>query len=88
MVERDPALHELLNGDVGNICGWLNFRNKSCVSLCLLHLLSAVCYVFFVFLSSIPRVFVFVSIIACYQFILAIPIARIPCARFSGVPLS
>jgi hypothetical protein len=22
--------------DVGNLCGWSNFENKSCVSLCLL----------------------------------------------------
>jgi hypothetical protein len=40
-VERDPALCELLNrdvgkeplnGDVGNLCGWPNFESKSCVS--------------------------------------------------------
>jgi hypothetical protein len=30
-VERDPALCELHNGDVGNLCGWPNFRKKSCV---------------------------------------------------------
>jgi hypothetical protein len=30
-VERDPALCELHNGDVGIFCGWLNFRKKSCV---------------------------------------------------------
>jgi hypothetical protein len=30
-VERDMSLCELLNGDVGNICGWPNFGNKSCV---------------------------------------------------------
>jgi hypothetical protein len=30
-VERDSALCELLNRDVGNLCGWLNFGNKSCV---------------------------------------------------------
>jgi hypothetical protein len=30
-VERDPTLCELLNGDVGIICGWLNFGNKSCI---------------------------------------------------------
>jgi hypothetical protein len=30
-VERDPTLCELLNRDVGNLCGWPNFRNKSCV---------------------------------------------------------
>jgi hypothetical protein len=35
-VERDPALCELFNGDVGNICGWPNFEKKSCVtSACL-----------------------------------------------------
>jgi hypothetical protein len=26
MVERDPALCELHNGDVGIICGWPNFE--------------------------------------------------------------
>jgi hypothetical protein len=31
-VERDPALCELLNGDVGHLSGVLNFRNKSCVT--------------------------------------------------------
>jgi hypothetical protein len=31
-VERDPVLCELHNGDVGILCGWPNFRNKSCVS--------------------------------------------------------
>jgi hypothetical protein len=35
-VERDTTLCGLLNGEVGNICDWLNFENKSCVSLCLL----------------------------------------------------
>jgi hypothetical protein len=30
-VERDPAPCELLNGDVGILCGWSNFGNKSCV---------------------------------------------------------
>jgi hypothetical protein len=30
-VEKDQTLCELLNGDVGNLCGWPNFRNKSCV---------------------------------------------------------
>jgi hypothetical protein len=30
-VERDPTLCELLNGYIGNLCGWLNFGNKSCV---------------------------------------------------------
>jgi hypothetical protein len=56
MVERDLTLCEHLNRDVGNLCGGLNFGNKSCVSLYLLHSLSAACFMFFVFLSSIPRV--------------------------------
>jgi hypothetical protein len=30
-IERDPALCELYNGDVGILCGWLNFGKKSCV---------------------------------------------------------
>jgi hypothetical protein len=28
-VERDPALCELHNGDVGILCWWPNFRKKS-----------------------------------------------------------
>jgi hypothetical protein len=30
-VERDSALYELHNRDVGIFCGWLNFGKKSCV---------------------------------------------------------
>jgi hypothetical protein len=30
-VERDPTLCELHNGDIGILCGWPNFRKKSCV---------------------------------------------------------
>jgi hypothetical protein len=30
-VERDLTLCELLNEDVDILCGWLNFRNKSCI---------------------------------------------------------
>jgi hypothetical protein len=30
-VERDPALYELHNGDVGILYGWPNFKKKSCV---------------------------------------------------------
>jgi hypothetical protein len=30
-VERDPALCELHNGDIGILCGWPNIRKKSCV---------------------------------------------------------
>jgi hypothetical protein len=36
-VERDPTLGELLNRDVGHICGEPYFGNKSCVTCaCLL----------------------------------------------------
>jgi hypothetical protein len=31
MVERDLTLCELFNGDIGILCGWPNFWNKSCV---------------------------------------------------------
>jgi hypothetical protein len=29
--ERDSALCELHNGDIGILCGWPNFEKKSCV---------------------------------------------------------
>jgi hypothetical protein len=35
-VERDPALCELHNGDVGILCGWPNFGKKSCVFVSLI----------------------------------------------------
>jgi hypothetical protein len=40
-VERDPALCELLNRDVGILCGWPNIGKKSCVlvSLILIYFL-------------------------------------------------
>jgi hypothetical protein len=40
-VERDQTLCELHTGDVGILCGWLNFRKKSCVfvSLILIYFL-------------------------------------------------
>jgi hypothetical protein len=40
-VEGDPALCEIHNGDVGILCGWPNFRKKSCVfvSLILIYFL-------------------------------------------------
>jgi hypothetical protein len=40
-VERDPALCELHNRDVGILCEWPNFRKKSCVfvSLILIYFL-------------------------------------------------
>jgi hypothetical protein len=37
-VERDPSLCELNNGDVGILCGWLNFGKKSCVSVPLISI--------------------------------------------------
>jgi hypothetical protein len=48
-VQRDPALFELHNGDVGILCGWLNFRKKSFV---------------FVPLISIYFLFLFNSVLA------------------------
>jgi hypothetical protein len=44
-VERDPALCELYNGDIGILCGWPNFRKKSCVFVSLT-------LVYFLFCSS------------------------------------
>jgi hypothetical protein len=40
-VERDSALCELHNGDVGILYGWPNFKKKSCVfaSLILIYFL-------------------------------------------------
>jgi hypothetical protein len=40
-VERDWALCELHNGDIGILCGWPNFMKKSCVfvSLILIYFL-------------------------------------------------
>jgi hypothetical protein len=35
-VERDLALCELHNGDVGILCGWPNFKKKSCVFMSLI----------------------------------------------------
>jgi hypothetical protein len=35
-VERDPAVCDLHNGDVGILCGWPNFEKKSCVFVSLI----------------------------------------------------
>jgi hypothetical protein len=35
-IERDPALCELHNRDVGILCGWLSFEKKSCVFVSLI----------------------------------------------------
>jgi hypothetical protein len=40
MVERDPALYEPHNGDVGILYGWLNFEKKSCVFVSLILIYS------------------------------------------------
>jgi hypothetical protein len=45
-VERDPALCELHNGDVGILCGWPNFGMKSFALLSLI-------LIYFLFLFKI-----------------------------------
>jgi hypothetical protein len=45
-VERDPALCELHNGDVGILYGWPNFRKKSCIFVSLI-------LIYFVFLFKL-----------------------------------
>jgi hypothetical protein len=45
-VKRDLALCELHNGDVGILCGWLNFKKKSCVFVSLI-------LIYFMFLFKI-----------------------------------
>jgi hypothetical protein len=45
-VERDPALCELHNGGIGILCGWPNFRKKSCVFVSLI-------LIYFMFLFKI-----------------------------------
>jgi hypothetical protein len=63
-VERDPALCKLLNGDVGILCGWLNFGNKSCVfvpthfDLLIVLALVCSCLKFDLTPALIPRVYV------------------------------
>jgi hypothetical protein len=63
-VERDPTLCELHNGDVGTLCGWPNFKNKSCVfvSLILIYFLFLFkicsCLEFDITLDLNPRVYV------------------------------
>jgi hypothetical protein len=54
-VEGDPTLCELLNGDVGNLCGWLNFGNKSCLfCACSFRFTYCSCLEFDLTLSVIP----------------------------------
>jgi hypothetical protein len=61
-IERDPALCELHNGDIGILCGWLNFGKKSCVfiSLILIYFLIffkiCSCFEFDITLYLNPRV--------------------------------
>jgi hypothetical protein len=45
-VERDPALCELHNGDVGILCGWLNFEKKY-------YMLVSLILIYFIFLLKI-----------------------------------
>jgi hypothetical protein len=37
-VGRDLTLYELHNGDVAILCGWSNFRKKSCVFVSLISI--------------------------------------------------
>jgi hypothetical protein len=63
-VERDPALCELHNGDLGILCGWPNFGKKSCVfvTLILIYFLFLFkvcsCLEFDLTLNLNPRVYV------------------------------
>jgi hypothetical protein len=45
-IERDPALCELYNGDVGILCRWPNFRKKLCILVSLI-------LIYFMFLFKI-----------------------------------
>jgi hypothetical protein len=45
-VERDSALCDLHNGDIGILCGWPNFEKKSCVLMSLI-------LIYFMFLFKI-----------------------------------
>jgi hypothetical protein len=70
-VERDPALCELHNRDVGILCGWLNFRKKFCVFVSLILIYSIFlfklcsCLEFDLTLDLNPRVYV-ASSCSCY----------------------
>jgi hypothetical protein len=70
-VERDPTLCELHNRDVGILCGWPNFRKKSCVfvSLILIYFLFLFklcsCLEFDITLYLNPRVYI-ASSCFCY----------------------
>jgi hypothetical protein len=63
-IERDPALCELHNGDVGILCGWPNFGKKYCVfvSLILIYFMFVFklcsCLEFDLTLDLNPRVYV------------------------------
>jgi hypothetical protein len=47
MVERDSALCELHNGDVGILCGWANSRKKFCVFVPLISIYFLFLFKFF-----------------------------------------
>jgi hypothetical protein len=70
-VERNSALYELHNGDVGILYGWLNFTKKSCVfvSLILIYFLFLFkiysCLEFELTLDLNPRVYVASS---CFRY--------------------
>jgi hypothetical protein len=50
-VERDPALCELYNGDIGILCGWPNFRKKSCVFVPLILIYFLLLFKFYSYLE-------------------------------------
>jgi hypothetical protein len=50
-VERDPALCELYNRDIGILCGWLNFRKKSCVFVPLILIYFLLLFKFYSYLE-------------------------------------
>jgi hypothetical protein len=48
-IERDPALCEFHNEDVGILCGWLNYEKKSCVLVAHIDLLHVLVQELFLF---------------------------------------
>jgi hypothetical protein len=52
MVERDPALCELHNGDICILYGWPNFKKKSCIFVSLI-------LIYFMFLFKICSILEF-----------------------------
>jgi hypothetical protein len=87
-VERDPTLCELHNGDVGILCGWPNFRKKSCVfvSLILIYFLFMFklcsCLEFDLTLYLNPRVYVASS---CSRYFSKVNIVELANSKLIGI---